>query len=425
MFQNNKSLSKFNYNNFLEFFFYFIIFITPLITTYNDQQNINRILALQIIFVFLLLFQKNSLNLIISSIKNNQKTVTILSLFLISITISYIGSPGKIEDWGFEFVRHKYLQSVIYFLFFIATYIYLNKYQLNFKYFKKVIILSALLFVLITYTRYFFEVNSEIYNLLSFFSTIRSPGYVLTSLISLFIGFILIKNSKNLNFTDIAILSTLISLVYFFGGRGNLISIIIACIISIIYKRIIKEEIDVLIKTFLISFLLAFVALEIFKLIISLSSVPGVSVINYYTIFRYNFLDRLEIWIACLNLFKENIFFGYGPNILILLQANGLLEIGNWSKSNMMVSHPHNFILQFLIEWGLIGTLLILFLMTKNMLKVIIILIKKQNKYLIIPVLNVAGLTAHGMVDGTYIHPVTVTFLLISNAMIAANVKFK
>ena len=26
------------------------------------------------------------------------------------------------------------------------------------------------------------------------------------------------------------------------------------------------------------------------------------------------------------------------------------------------------------------------------------------------------------MVDGTYIHPVTVTFLLISNAMIAANV---
>lgn len=422
MFQNNKSLIKFNYNNFLEFFFYFIIFITPLITTYNDQQNINRILALQIIFIFLLLFQKNFLNLIINSAKNNQKTVIILSLFLISITISYIGSPGKIEDWGFEFVRHKYLQSVIYFLFFIATFIHLNKYQLNFKYLKKVITLSALLFVLITYTKYFFEVNSEIYNLLSFFSTIRSPGYVLTSLISLFIGFILIKNSKNLNFTDITILSTLISLVYFFGGRGNLISIIIACIISIVYQKIIKENINVLTSTYLTSFVLGLIILEIFKLLYSLNSditVPS------HTLLRYNFLDRIEVWVASLNLLKENVFFGQGPNILILLQANGLLEIGNWSKSNMMISHPHNFLIQFLIEWGLIGTLLILFLMTKNILKGIIILIKKQNKYLIIPVLNVLALTAHGLVDGTYIHPVTVTFLLISNAMITANVKFK
>ena len=422
MFQNNKSLSKFNYKNFLEFFFYFIVFITPLITTYNDQQNINRILTLQIIFIFLLLFQKKFLNLIINSIKNNQKTVIILSLFLISITISYVGSPGKIEDWGFEFVRHKYLQSVIYFLFFITTYIYLNKYQLNFKYLKKVIIISALLFVLITYTRYFFEVNSEIYNLLSFFSTIRSPGYVLTSLISLFIGFVLIKNSKNLNFTDIAVLSTLISLVYFFGGRGNLISIIIACIISIIYQRIIKENINILISTYLTSFVLGLIILEIFKFLYSLNSDITV---QSHTLLRSNFLDRIEVWVASLNLLKENVFFGQGPNILILLQANGLLEIGNWSKNNMMVSHPHNFLIQFLIEWGLIGTLLILFLMTKNMLKGIIILIKKQNKYLIIPVLNVAGLTAHGMVDGTYIHPVTVTFLLISNAMIAANVKFK
>ena len=422
MFQNNKSLIKFNYNNFLEFFFYFIIFITPLITTYNDQQNINRILALQIIFIFLLLFQKNFFNLIINSAKNNQKTVIILSLFLISITISYIGSPGKIEDWGFEFVRHKYLQSVIYFLFFIATYIYLNKYQFNFKYFKKVITLSALLFVLITYTRYFFKVNSEVYNLLSFFSTIRSPGYVLTSLISLFIGFILIKNSKNLSFTDIAIFSTLISLVYFFGGRGNLISIIIACIISIVYQRVIKENINVLISTYLTSFVLGLIILEIFKSLYSLNS--DITVTSH-ALLRSNFLDRIEVWVASLNLLKENVFFGQGPNILILLQANGLLEIGNWSKNNMMVSHPHNFLIQFLIEWGLIGTLLILFLMTKNTLKGIIILIKKQNKYLIIPVLNVAGLTAHGMVDGTYIHPVTVTFLLISNAMIAANVKFK
>ena len=72
MFQNNKSLNKFNYKNFLEFFFYFIVFITPLITTYNDQQNINRILTLQIIFIFLLLFQKKFLNLIINSIKNKK-----------------------------------------------------------------------------------------------------------------------------------------------------------------------------------------------------------------------------------------------------------------------------------------------------------------------------------------------------------------
>ena len=70
------------------------------------------------------------------------------------------------------------------------------------------------------------------------------------------------------------------------------------------------------------------------------------------------FMIGIEIWIASFNLLKDSLLFGYGPNAFLVLQSNNLLTIeGWWIKSNMFPTHTHNFIFQFLVEWGLIGTL--------------------------------------------------------------------
>lgn len=421
MFKNYKNVVTKNYDLILENFFYFILFIVPLLTIFNDKQSVIRILSLQIFFITMLLFKKNFIKSIIQLIHNNKVTATILTLFIISITISFILSPAKVEHWGYRFVRHRYLEFIVYFFFFISVYDYFKNINLNFKKYMTTIIFSSLSMVSIIYTQGFFENNTEVYNLLSLYSEIRGPGLILTSFISCFLGFLTLKNENKINYGNVLILSFLLSLVYFFGGRGNLLSILIICLISLMYKKILNENTKILIQYMLISFIVGYLFLQLISFVYSivLDSPP-----EAYTMLRSGGSGRINVWLAVIDQFKNNIFFGQGPNIFYLLQANNMLRIEGFGNETIIV-HPHNFILQFLVEWGICGTLLILFLMSKNILIGSLNLLKKQNKYLLIPVFNILGLTAHGMTDSSYIHPVTVTYLLISNAMIAANVKFK
>jgi len=421
MFKNYKNVVAKNYDLILENFFYFILFIVPLLTIINDKQTVIRILSLQIFFITMLLFKKGFIKSIIQSIHNNKVTATILTLFIISITISFILSPAKVEHWGYRFVRHRYLEFIVYFFFFILVYDYFKNINLNFKKYINAIIYSSLFMVFIIYTQGLFKNNTEVYNLLSLYSEIRGPGLILTSFISCFLGFLTLKNENKINYENILILSFLLSLVYFFGGRGNLLSIIIICLISLMYKKILNENTKILIQYMLISLIVAYLFLQLILFVYSivLDSPP-----EAYKILRFGGSGRIDVWLAAIDQFKNNIFFGQGPNIFYILQANNMLRIEGFGNETIIV-HPHNFILQFLVEWGICGTLLILFLMSKNILIGSLNLLKKQNKYLLIPVFNILGLTAHGITDSTYIHPVTVTYLLISNAMIAANVKFK
>ena len=421
MFKNYKNVVAKNYDLILENFFYFILFIVPLLTIINDKQTVIRILSLQIFFITMLLFKKGFIKSIIQSIHNNKVTATILTLFIISITISFILSPAKVEHWGYRFVRHRYLEFIVYFFFFILVYDYFKNINLNFKKYINAIIYSSLFMVFIIYTQGLFKNNTEVYNLLSLYSEIRGPGLILTSFISCFLGFLTLKNENKINYENILILSFLLSLVYFFGGRGNLLSIIIICLISLMYKKILNENTKILIQYMLISLIVAYLFLQLILFVYSivLDSPP-----EAYKILRFGGSGRIDVWLAAIDQFKNNIFFGQGPNIFYILQANNMLRIEGFGNETIIV-HPHNFILQFLVEWGICGTLLILFLMSKNILIGSLNLLKKQNKYLLIPVFNILGLTAHGIIDSSYIHPVTVTYLLISNAMIAANVKFK
>ena len=428
MFQNNKSLSKFNYNNFLKFFFYFLIFILPFITISNDQKTVFRLLIFQIIFIIILLFKKKFIDLIKKSISNNKAVIIIFSLFLLSITFSYTSSPSKIQDWGFSYVRVKYLESIVYIFFFLFMFLFLKLFQIEIKKFSNIVLISSILYVALIYAQGFLVSNYHLYKFIKLFSETRGPGMILTSNISLCIAFYTLKDFKKINYKSVLILSFLISLIFFFGGRGNLLSVLIVCFLSIVYKKnVLSQNVNIFLKTLLLAFLLGYFIFKLFVFLYIFTDSQNANTLEYqYNLIRTNYLDRLEVWATSLRILKESVLFGHGPNIFYILQINGLISIqAPGIGTGTIIVHPHNFILQFLIEWGLVGTLLILFLMTKNILKGIIILIKKRNKYLIIPVLNIAGLTAHGLVDGTYIHPVTVTFLLISNAMIAANVKFK
>ena len=145
--KNIKSLKLKNYDIILENYFYFFILITPILTIYDDTQAVIRVLVLQIIFISMLFFKKDFIKLTKQLFNNNKVTVIILAIFLISTTISFIISPAKVEHWGFNFVRQRYLELIVYFFFFIFIFIYLSKTIINFNKFITVIICSSLIFV--------------------------------------------------------------------------------------------------------------------------------------------------------------------------------------------------------------------------------------------------------------------------------------
>ena len=72
----------------------------------------------------------------------------------------------------------------------------------------------------------------------------------------------------------------------------------------------------------------------------------------------------------------------------------------------------HNFIIQFLVEWGIIGTLLIFILLIKLSISSLKYFFKFKKYNLLISGLSIIGLASHGLIDGALYHA-TFTFYFV------------
>ncbi len=105
---------------------------------------------------------------------------------------------------------------------------------------------------------------------------------------------------------------------------------------------------------------------------------------------------RIVIWQTTFNTFKQSPWFGFGPNASLFV-----------IKLPDVIDQPHNFILQFLIEWGAVGTTLLLLILTIlawHGLKRIPNAIKQGDVDYIISASVVFILTINGLTDGAYYH---------------------
>lgn len=70
--------------------------------------------------------------------------------------------------------------------------------------------------------------------------------------------------------------------------------------------------------------------------------------------------ERIELWLAGVRIFKDNIFFGVGRNNFIL-HAKQLVEDGYIAQSIFRnASHPHNIYVEILVSKGLFGFIILL-----------------------------------------------------------------
>lgn len=98
----------------------------------------------------------------------------------------------------------------------------------------------------------------------------------------------------------------------------------------------------------------------ILLMIVSIVSTSIIDNLNEYIIVlgeEKSLLSRFEVWERAIELFMKSPVFGYG-----LQSTEGYRKIINLDLGYTMFSHPHNYILYLLLQGGLIGICLVVYL---------------------------------------------------------------
>ena len=401
-------ISKINFK--IDLLIFLLISSLIFITRGEYPSDYFRILLLKLFLILIVCFKIKLIDEIKYNIIEYKNTSIVLTLYIISITISYILAPFKINDFAYNWLRIRYLHTITDIFLFIFLYLYFYKKDINYKYLSASILIPGIIFSIFLLINA--VINDKIQNTneqIIFFDGYRSVGMLLTFLISFYFGKINNKIINKNSIKNIFVISLFLTLAIYFSGRASLISIfftfLIIIIINFTTNRNNNHNFFIFIFSLPISYIISHLISkhEIITRIINRR--------NFQEHYGVDFENpRIAMWDYAINLILENPFFGKGPGSYFISSFNDMIA-GKLSKF-LVHAQPHNVIIQFLLEWGMIGTILILILFLKLFFLTIKILIKKKI-FVIIPYgLGLLSLSIHSFVDGTFFHP-TFTFYII------------
>ena len=417
LYSKNILTKTINFDNLLFLLVSSIIFITA----GNFIEDYIRLIFLKLLIIFLISLKINFFKETKLIIKRNKLIIILLISFIISLTISFITSTSKIHLFAFQWLRIRYLDTITDIFLFIFLYLYFKDRNINYNKLIKSIVIPGLIFSLFIF--YTFISNKGISNTnkeIIFFDGTRAVGILATFLVAFFLGFLHSTSKKN-NIENIFILTTFMTLGILLMGRGTIVSILstylFLCTILFINKKKFRKEFLIFIVSICLSILLT-------NIIFHISSS-----VDYVSKHQHNFdldfrkkdhfiysLDRINLWKYGYFIFLENPYFGKGPGGFGIAAYNDFHA--NKTYGNLIINkyfahnHPHNFIIQFLVEWGIVGTLLIFILLIKLGKSSLKYFFKFKKYNLLIPGLSLIGLTCHGLIDGALFHA-TFTFYFV------------
>lgn len=290
--------------------------------------------------------------------KNEIFTILIFIICITASTILLVIDSNNQEQTTFGLIRYTQIITHVIFIFILSVYFYYN--SQNNKLFKP-IPASILIAAIICLLDYLYNPNTIMSNdgfklLVSY--NIRQIGYiVMLGCLFCTTKLILLENNRNLAIIYSLLFVVNCSFLFWLGGRGAIIALLISITLSIL---VVKNEFITKLKTLLLSATLMF-----FSYFISIPfSVFSWNGANRFFILSQNLDDplrkmsngRFELWQESISLILQKPLFGYGPEAHAFETKIGFLQ-------------PHNSLLQSLLEFGFIGTipfLIMIFYIVKN-----------------------------------------------------------
>ena len=410
-----------NFDNILFLLISSVIFITA----GDFIEDYKKIIFLKLVIISIISFKINLFREIKTELKENEIVSFILILFVISITISFIISPSKIYQFAFEWLRIRYLDTITDIFLFVFLYLYFKDRNINYNYLIKSVIIPGVVFsIFIIYT---FILNKGLSNTnkeIIFFDGTRMVGMLVTVLVAFYLG-CLHSIYKEKNIQNTFILTIFITLAILLMGRGPIVSVLATyffmCIILFINKIKFMNEFIIFVFSICLSILLAQI---IFQILSSSNDFVYRTKDDLLVTF-----DRINLWKYGFIVFLENPYFGKGPGGFAVAAYNDFYA--NKSYGNFIIddsfthNHPHNFILQFIIEWGVIGTLLIFILLIILGLNSLKYYFKLKKHHLLISGLSLTSLTFHGLIDGALYHATFTFYFVLFLSILCAEISKK
>ncbi|PMO62644.1 hypothetical protein BCT06_01295 [Vibrio breoganii] len=398
--ENKKDCSA----NFLSF-----VMISSLIYCFNSQFYASCLIALCEIVTVLLINQRVSLKLLV--VPKNHYALSLVC-FLIGMLFSlYILYARENLNLVFYNGMIRSIFIVIHFIFGFALFQgYFKDNGINNVLF--LLPLSVLIYAIYLFGDYNFNVNTVLdnnNNALPLITNRRFAGYI--ALLGALIGtYRLFHSDKIINFNWVSILAiSNFSMIIWLGGRGAIISYFVMISMFIGFDYYFRGN-----KLTSIS-VINWISLILLSLILT----SPLNVFSWNGGVRFGFGSdlyesaeafggpRVEQWYEAFIMFIEQPWLGYGPGSYRFLSEFGL---------NYGFNHPHNFILQILFEFGVVGLFCIGTYLALLAVKSLFLLQKTKDESLDLSIIMIGGLIVHGLVSGPLFHaqPVMIIVFLIS-----------
>ena len=245
------------------------------------------------------------------------------------------------------------------------------------------------------------------------YSTLGNPnllaGYLL---LFLPINLILTFEYKNnfLKLFSLAGAALILICLILTGSRGGYIGLIFSFLLSILvlFNYFIFQKNK---KSTITLSLLAITALILF--LTFMFPVIGERMLTIFTFREHSSNNyRLNVWIACLKMLKDNWLFGIGPGNNTFRLAYGLYMISGFDALA-----AYNIILETAIETGIIGALVFISIFLLAFFKLHYLFWQKKSFFALAVFISLISILTHGMVDTVFFRPqifVPFWFLLAS-----------
>ena len=421
-----KIIKHFNYETVL----FILITLSIFITNGDSLLDYKKFIFLKILLILFISQKVNYRNEIIFFSKKYKLISTLISLLILSITASFLFSPFKISEFGYSWLRIRYTNIITDLFLYFSLFLLFISTRVDFKKLINFFIIPGIIYSIYLIVKII--ITKKILNhpeTFLFFDGSRSTGVLFTFYIATYLGFTAYNFNKDNIYKNILVFTLFLTIIFLLKGRASIISIMASYIILLLIfiknneKIKIKIKIIVFIFSIISSIFLSQGILEIIQ------NFEGAKVSNAPYSFGnegdiFYIQDRTGFWKYAFLKFLESPYFGLGPGGFYISLINDLITGNDTLNINEAHTHPHNFLVQFLVELGVLGSLILIFLLGFLLIKSGENIIIKKNYLLLIPGLNMISMSVYGLFDGAFFHP-TFTFLIVLSLSILSSEIYK
>jgi len=301
----------------------------------------------------------------------NKAVRMLLYLFVVSIVLSFFNTVNFTKS------VNELLQFITYITLFVVTIKVWPK--LRFQTVKRIIYLA--LFIL--GCLFILRMNNIEYGFMDRINLIQTENFVAFIYSGVIVGFLIYGlklRARIVSPLNICTLIFLLTVLYFTGSRGAILSIVATLTIVGLFKS---------------WKILMWVAVSAALLIVNFEQLPVEYQRDMLSIFdtdsKFSNLERLRIWESTIQMFMQHPIIGNGVGTWY-----NLYQLPEYRNTLNIYPHAHQMYFQLLAEIGLCGTLLFLSISVYLIIKVM-----KSNKPEVI-VIALTGVIISCLISGTY-----------------------